>query len=132
MRTTSRAAARRERRQRDWEVLRNAALREEGRRHRGLILYGPFFARAGGLLLLAAGAAWCWLYVPHTRIAAAAAAVGVLCLITFAGHTAATSGTQARLMARAAGRESSGAWPYVAAAGVLLLVAASYLYRTAG
>jgi hypothetical protein len=114
-----------DRRARDREIQRLAANRRVGHDHAYLILFGPAMARGVGLLLLAAFAVWLWFEVDHKVIAFAAAAMGVALLVLYAASTIASTGNNARMMARATGRSPRPFWWHgVGLAGVVLLALA--------
>ncbi len=118
-----------DRRKRDYEMMRAAALREFGRRNYGLILFGPVYA--WGLLAVAVlvGGWWAWTYVDHERIAQWVGAAGVLCVLVWMAWYARTGATlHRRLMSAASGINRRGGH-LVGASGALLILAALMMWR---
>lgn len=123
-------AGRRDRRQRDRDQQRAAANRRIGHDYAYAIVGGPFVAKVVGLLALAAGLWWTWLHVDHRRISLVIFALGLLCVLVYAGWFIRAGSNHARMMQRATGQIPSSPWLWhlLALAGVLLMAAAYLIY----
>ena len=120
-----RGNVRRSRKEIDADIMRRAAARKIGEDNAYWIFFGPSIARGLGFVLLAAGAAWVWFNVDHRLIGFVAAFFGVLMTLAYAASTVASTGTQARQLARATGRRPRPLWWHgVGAVGILLLALA--------
>ncbi len=102
--------------------MRDSALREYGRRNRGLILFGPFFGRVGAVLLVAVGCWWAWVEVDRQVLASVVGGVGAVLALVYGLQVAAGGGLQDRMVRRVSG--AGGPRHVVGAAGVCLLAAA--------
>lgn len=119
------------RRERDRLQRRAAANERIGRENAYALVYGGFWLKAAGAVVLALGVAWTWKHVDYRWVSAAVAAPGGVLLALYAGVMVKASTGVSRQMRLARGERTPVGWHAAGVAGAALLAAGVIIWASA-